>query len=79
MNKLEEVLYLVVSSILLIAVFTFCIIIPLGLLGLIITIENRTVAYSTLLPILIILVVFIPGLLKGMIEEVKDDFKDFNQ
>lgn len=48
---------------------------PLLLIYFIATIENKTVAYSTLLPILIITVVAAPYLVKQLLLEVIDTYK----
>ena len=76
MNKLETILFSTVSVLILIAAYVFAIIIPLGLLGLVISIENRTLAYSTFLPLLIIttpLIVYgLINLTKETIEDIKD-------
>ena len=76
MNKLETILFRTISILMLMAAYVFAIIIPLGLLGLVISIENRTVAYSTLLPLLIIttpLIVYgLINLTKETIVEIKE-------
>ena len=58
-----------------IAAVVAAVIIPLLLIYFIATIENRTVAYSTLLPILITTVGIAPCMIKGLFQEVIDTYK----
>ena len=76
MNKLETILFSIISVLILIWAYVFAIIIPLGLLGLVISIENRAVAYSTFLPLLIITT---PLIVYGLINLTKETIEDIKE
>lgn len=75
MNKLETILFSIISVLILIGAYIFAIIIPLGLLGLVISIKNRGVAYCTFLPLLIITTPLIVYALINLTKETIEDIK----
>lgn len=75
MALLEKFILISLITVVFIAAVVSAVIIPLLLIYFIATIENRTVAYSTILPILITTVGIAPFMIKGLFQEVIDTYK----
>ena len=75
MALLEKLILRSLITVVFIIALTAAIITPLLLIYFIATIDNSTVAYPTLLPILIITVVAAPYMIKELLQEVIDTYK----
>ena len=75
MALLEKLILRSLITVVFIVAVSAAVITPLLLIYFITTIENRAVAYSTLLPMLIITVVAAPYMVKELLLEVIDTYK----